>query len=40
MGPLFSQLGNAACQALTQFAKSPGAKYIFARTIKVITKKL
>ena len=36
MGPLFSQLGNA----LTQFAKSSGAKYIFARTIKVITKKL
>ncbi len=40
MGPLFSQLSNAAVQALTQFAKSPGAKYLLTQVVKEVTRKL
>lgn len=34
MGPIFSQLGNAAWQAVIQLAKSPGAKYFVVKTVK------
>ena len=40
MGPILSQIGNAAIQAAKQFASSGGGKYILHRVVTTVTKKL
>ena len=40
MGPIFAQIGNAAAQAVKQFANSAGGKYVLHRVITTVTKKL
>ncbi len=40
MGPIISQLGAAAAQALTQLANSAGAKYMVCKAVRELTKKI